>query len=285
MPRLSSLSGVRCSVGCPSDWSSVGLRDPGGPRGTQGGTGSLRARLSARWRAGRSAARRHRIALRPPERNMTSRASRSILRWTSAPASFPPRLCQTRNKRGLFIELGLEHNVNVVRCVMRPSVPRGLVLLPRVASRLSTVHDPVITPKTVVLRSLFAHRADPSGAKLSRPPSEPRWLCRVAKRRVASASPQSPKPSIGPAMADLRRAAAAEKCARLAARLADLAGPGDRRLGAARMSVAQYSCWPPTGGAHWVALSEAAAAIVRSLPPPAPRTGQARQSRQSAEDD
>jgi len=216
---------------------------------------------------------------------MISRTSRSILRWTSAPASFPPRLCQTRNKRGLFIELGLEHNVNVVRSVMRPSVPRGLVLLPRVASHLSTVHDPVITPKTVVLRSLFAHRADPRGAELSRPPSEPSWLCRVAKRRVASASPQSPKPSIGPAMADLRRAAAAKKCARLAARLADLAGPGDRRLGADCMSVAQYSCWPRTGGAHWVALSEAAAAIVRSLPPPAPRTGQGRQSRQSAEDD
>jgi len=216
---------------------------------------------------------------------MISHTSRSILRWTSAPASFPPRLCQTRNKRGLFIELGLEHNVNVVRSVMRPSVPRGLVLLPRVASHLSTVHDPVITPKTVVLRSLFAHRADPRGAELSRPPSEPSWLCRVAKRRVASASPQSPKPSIGPAMADLRRAAAAKKCARLAARLADLAGPGDRRLGADCMSVAQYSCWPRTGGAHWVALSEAAAAIVRSLPPPAPRTGQGRQSRQSAEDD
>jgi len=56
---------------------------------------------------------------RPPEslyvagRDMTSPTSRSILPWTSAPASFPPRLCQTRNKRGLFIELGLEHNVNV----------------------------------------------------------------------------------------------------------------------------------------------------------------------------
>lgn len=168
---------------------------------------------------------------------------------------------------------------------MRPSVPRGPVLLPRVALRLSPVHDPVITPKTVVLRSLFAHRADPSGARLSRPPSEPGWLRRVVERRVASASPQSPKPSIGPAMADLRRAAAASKCARLAARLADLAGPGEARLGAACMSVAPYSCRPRTGGAHWVALSEAAAAIVRSLPPPAPRTRQGRQSHQSDEDD
>ena len=42
----------------------------------------------------------------------------------------PARVCQTRNKRGLFIELGLEHNVNIVRSVMRPSVPRGPVLLP-----------------------------------------------------------------------------------------------------------------------------------------------------------
>ena len=160
---------------------------------------------------------------------------------------------------------------------MRPSVPRGPVLLPRVALRLSTVHDPVITPKTVVLRSLFAHRADPGGAKLSPPAPKPRWLRRVAERRVASASPQSPKASIGPAMADLRRAAAAKMCARLAARLANLAGPGASRLGAASMSVAPYSCLPRTGGAHWVALSEAAAAIVRSLPPPAParapRTG------------
>jgi hypothetical protein len=168
---------------------------------------------------------------------------------------------------------------------MRPSVPRGPVLLPRVALRLSPVHDPVITPKTVVLRSLFAHRADPSGARLLRPPSELSWLRRVAKRCVASASPQSPKPSIGPAMADLRRAAAAKKCARLAARLADLAGPGDRRLGAACMSVAQSSCRPRTDAAHWVALSEAAAAIVRSLPPPAPCMGRGRQGRQSDEDD
>jgi len=38
------------------------------------------------------------------------------------------------------------------------------------------------------------------------------------------------------------------------------------------MSVAQYSCLPRRAGAHWVALSDAAAAIVRSLPPPAPRT-------------
>src|SRR5262245_26386440 len=116
---------------------------------------------------------------------------------------------------------------------MRPSVPRGPLLLPRVALRLSTVHDPVITPKTVVLRSLFAHRADPGGAKLSPPPPKPRWLRRVAERRVASASPQSPKASIGPAIADLRRAAAATKCARLAARFADLAGPGAAPLGAA----------------------------------------------------
>ena len=181
--------------------------------------------------------------------------------------------------------LGLEHNVNVVRCVMRPSVPRGLVLLPRVASRLSTVHDPVITPKTVVLRSLCAHRSDPGGAKFARSPSAYRWLRCVAKRGVASASPQSPKPSIGPAMADLKRAAAAEKCARLAARLAHLGGPGDTRLGAASMSVAQYSCLPRRAGAHWVALSDAAAAIVRSLPPPAPRTGQGRQGRQPEEDD
>jgi hypothetical protein len=47
--------------------------------------------------------------------DVASRASRSILRWTSPLASFPPRVCQTRNKRGLFIELGLEHNVNIVR--------------------------------------------------------------------------------------------------------------------------------------------------------------------------
>ena len=109
---------------------------------------------------------------------------------------------------------------------MRPSVPRGPASLAGVALRLSTVHDPVITPKTVVLRSLFAHRADPSGAKSSRPRSGPRVLRCVSKRSVASASPQSPKASIGPAMADLRRAAAATKCARLAARFADLAGPG-----------------------------------------------------------
>jgi hypothetical protein len=169
---------------------------------------------------------------------------------------------------------------------MRPSVPRGPVLLPRVALRLSTVHDPVITPKTVVLRSLFAHRADPGGAKSSpRASVSSRLLRCVAKRRVASASPQSPKPSIGPAMADLRRAAAAKKCARLAARLAGLAGPGDTRLGAGSMSVAQYSCLPRRAGAHWVALSEAAAAIVRSLPPPVPRSGQGRQDHQTDADD
>jgi hypothetical protein len=51
------------------------------------------------------------------------------------------------------------------------------------------------------------------------------------------------------------------------------------------MSVAQYSCLPRRAGAHWVALSDAAAAIVRSLPPPAPRTGQGRQGRQPEEDD
>src|SRR5262245_12181520 len=123
---------------------------------------------------------------------------------------------------------------------MRPSVPRGPVLLPRVVLRLSTVHDPVITPKTVVLRSLFAHRAGPGGARSLRPPSDLGSSRCVAKRRVASASPQSPKASIGPVMADLRRAAAANKCARLAARLADLPGPGDTRLGAACMSVAPY---------------------------------------------
>jgi len=49
------------------------------------------------------------------------------------------------------------------------------------------------------------------------------------------------------------------------------------------MSV--HSRLPRQAGAHWVALSEAAAAIVRSLPPPASRVGQGRQSRQNDEDD
>ena len=51
------------------------------------------------------------------------------------------------------------------------------------------------------------------------------------------------------------------------------------------MSVAQYSCLPRRAGARWVALSEAAAAIVRSLPPPVPRSGQGRQDRQADADD
>ena len=83
----------------------------------------------------------------------------------------------------------------------------------------------MIAPKTVVLRSLFAHRADPSGARVSRPPSEPGWLRRVVECRVASASPQSPKPSIGPAMADLQASRRRKQVCALAARLADLAGP------------------------------------------------------------
>ena len=255
-----------CSAGCPL----------GVPRATQ-------ARLSARSLVGRC--RRATESLYVAGRGVASRASRSILRWTSPPASFPPRVCQTRNKRGLFIELGLEHNVNVVRSCDASQCSAW----PRIAASCCVAFIPSSRP--------CDHTEDGGAAFPLRSQGRPEWSQVVAsslgarlvasrcRRRVAFASPQSPKPSIGPAMADLRRAAAASKCARLAARLADLAGPGEARLGAACMSVAQYSCRPRTGGAHWVALSEAAAAIVRSLPPPAPRTRQGRQSHQSDEDD
>src|SRR5262245_29343231 len=139
--------------------------------------------------------------------------SRSILCWISPAASFLPRLCQTRNKRGLFIEPGLEHNVNVGEVSMRPSVPRGRVVVPRVALRLSTAHDPVIESRAPFVRSPLARRVGPEGPKLWRRPwaSEPRELAwsreqtalRCVPSVVASAFAQSPKTSIGPAMAAL----------------------------------------------------------------------------------
>src|SRR5262245_15677103 len=182
------------------------------------------------------AAMRRRGANHSAAHRIGEATSRSILCWTSAPASFLPRLCQTRNKSGLFIEPGLEHNVNVGEVSMRPSVPRGRVVLPRVVLRLSTVHDPVIESKPALLRSSLASRVGPDGPKVWRrpwapePSSEPSWLRCVPKRLVASAFAQSPKPSIGPALAELRRAVAAKRCARLTARLAGLAGPGQKRV-------------------------------------------------------
>jgi hypothetical protein len=117
---------------------------------------------------------------------------------------------------------------------MRPSVPSGRVVLSRGALRLSTAHDPVIESGAGFVRSPLARRTGPAGPKLSRrprasEPREPSALRRVPERSVASALAQSPKGSIGPALAALRRAVAAKKCARLAARLAGLAGLDARR--------------------------------------------------------
>jgi hypothetical protein len=123
----------------------------------------------------------------------------------------------------------LEHNANVGEVSMRTRVPRQPVFV-RSVSRLSTAHDAVIVSNSVVLRSSSAGRAGPGlhGMRSARAP-DPYLLRCVAQRDVAFALRQSPKPSIGPALAELRRAAVAQKCARLAARLAALAGPGAKR--------------------------------------------------------
>ena len=219
-----------------------------------------------------------------------SLSSRSILRWTSLLASFPPRLCQTRNKRGELIEavwntmrtstrkvcvsvfrvplLGLfvlrlpafpvpafprsqrsefqrSSSVPAVFCVPLFCVPVFCVPVfrvpvfgvgpwcsPRVVLRFSTVHDPVIASKAELLRSPSDHGFGPGrpmGLRTVRAVA-PSMVCRVdgrgvEKRFVASAWRQSPKRIIGTALADLRRAAAANKCVRLAQRLAALTGP------------------------------------------------------------
>ena len=153
--------------------------------------------------------------------------------------------------------------------VMRPRVPREVVFAARTASLLSTAHEAVIASNSLVLRSPFACRAGP-GRPHAGQRAPDRFLLRgVCWRGVALVLRQSPKPSIGPALAELRRAAAQEQCTRLAARLAALAGPGAKRRGAGPMSVvssvAAPTRVPPASGPQWVALSEAAAAIVRSL--------------------
>ena len=119
--------------------------------------------------------------------------------------------------------------MNVGEVSMRPSVPSGRVIMPRVALRLSTAHDPVIESRAVFVRSPLAHSAGPDGAKFSRRPRPSEWRepnqLRCVPSGVAFALAQSPKTSIGPALAALRRAVAAKKSVRLAARLAGLAGP------------------------------------------------------------
>jgi hypothetical protein len=124
----------------------------------------------------------------------------------------------------------LEHNANVGEMSMRTRVPRQPVFVLRSVSRLSTAHDAVIVSNSVVLRSSSAGRAGPGLQCLRSARAPDPYLLRcVAQRDVAFALRQSPKPSIGPALAELRRAAVAQKCARLAARLAALAGPGAKR--------------------------------------------------------
>ena len=116
--------------------------------------------------------------------------------------------------------------------VPRPSVRSGPWCSPRVVLRLSTVHDPVIASKAELLRSPSDHGFGPGrpmGLRTVRAVA-PSMVCRVdgrgvEKRFVASAWRQSPKRIIGTALADLRRAAAANKCVRLAQRLAALTGP------------------------------------------------------------
>jgi hypothetical protein len=52
------------------------------------------------------------------------------------------------------------------------------------------------------------------------------------------------------------------------------------------MTVAEHSCLPRTVGSEWVALSEAAAAIVRSIRAPQPRrAGESRLRRHNVEED
>ena len=159
---------------------------------------------------------------------------------------------------------------------MHPRVPSGRVILPGVALRLSTAHDPVIEPGVSLLRSPRARRVGPDGPKVWRSPGvparEPRRLRCVAKCSVASELPQSPKASLGPALAALRRAAAANKSARLAARLVSLADPrGPQALRSSLpMSVHEETFVPVRPGPPWVALSEATAAIVRALAMPQP---------------
>ena len=178
----------------------------------------------------------------------------------------------------MFIARWLEHNANVGELqrqlkgelqVMRTPVPREVVFAARQASSLSTAHEAVIASNVLVLRSPFGCRAGPGRPHDGqRVPDRSVWRG-VGSCGVALVLRQSPKPSIGPALAELRRAAAQEQCARLAARLAALAGPGAKPRGTGPMSVVESvaapSCVPPVRGPQWVALSEAAAAIVRSL--------------------
>jgi hypothetical protein len=120
---------------------------------------------------------------------------------------------------------------------MRPSVPSGRVALPRVVLRFSKAHEPVIESTLALLRSPLAPGVGPDGPMVWRSPRvrESSPLRRVPKRLVASAL--SPKPSIGPALAALRRAVAAKTSARLAARLAGLAGPAQNSVEEQRSHV------------------------------------------------
>jgi|SRR5690349_23979009 hypothetical protein len=118
---------------------------------------------------------------------------------------------------------------------MRAGVPPGVGSASFRASPLSTAHAAVIASKLVLLRSLGVVRparvrrfggGGGTGAQSwsgvpARPVAYASLVASAYPQRVASEY-QSPRRSIGPALADLRRAAAAKTCARMAARLAAL---------------------------------------------------------------